>query len=948
MTSYDVFICWTWADGRPAAEQLHAALDDEGLTVFRDETDGGIYEQLGPSIEQALAASRTLVAVVTPRFADSRHCQDELHTALMAAYHLDGDSRRVMAVPRGVDPDDIRPRELTAKRLPAPGLPIDGLAAAIAARARGVTETFGEAPPRPDPAWYPAEVTAEQRLHGRGAQAWELHEQLRSRDKNATRAHPAVTVRGPGGIGKTALALQYARWFHRDHPGGVFLLRLGGSAGGRVSASALRARFDEQLALVAERLGVERPEDVPPVLGALGAPYLWIVDDVPTGTDADLIAAMCAPTRAGRTVYTSRGRVTAAEVHLGVLDDRAGVGVLTAYLRPDGPTEERAARDATRLLGGHPLGLTVAAGLTAVPGFAGYARLLEQLGETEPDRLQTAAAVLGDELPPISARPFAAALLRSFDGAGDAVREMLCAASILAPVTMPRSLLVGATRRAGEIGTFDPDEGLTVAVTRGLLERVGEDGYLMHAMLARAVRAWVYPPGRRARLRDGALAELTAAVEDTRDTYRHRAVLPLLPHVRAVAGLMTGGDPWGVGEDERHLLNETGRVQVEAGETGTALATFQLLDDACPPGVVDPYTRHVVRMGLAVAYEAEGHYERAQRMKAEAFAGLGEQLAPDDPELLTARENLAIALYRLGDVTAAHRMLREVYEGRRGHPKVGRLHPDTLVTLGNLAIVRGRLDGSAAERARHRRVAHRYWTAAVDLWRRAAGPADPRALDARNGLALSLRALGQREEALNVAAEVYATRVAVLGAEHPDTLGTLENRVIIDVELHGGTGETFTEVLNGRLATRPGHPSTRITLSNLLYAERVGRSAAPDGSPPLSSFAVAADLPVDVTPAGVRLDGEHAAQEADLLAAAVDLHERRAAAFGPDDPRTMVACAYLAYSMALADQMDGQLDAAAVLADDAADGLAETHPGSPHARTAELIRTWINDRLAED
>ena len=44
-----------------------------------------------------------------------------------------------------------------------------------------------------------------------------------ARDKNATRAHPAVTVRGPGGIGKTALALQYARWFHRDHPGGVFL-----------------------------------------------------------------------------------------------------------------------------------------------------------------------------------------------------------------------------------------------------------------------------------------------------------------------------------------------------------------------------------------------------------------------------------------------------------------------------------------------------------------------------------------------------------------------------------------------------------------------------------------------------------------------------------------------------------------------------------------------------
>ncbi|MET7401370.1 tetratricopeptide repeat protein [Dactylosporangium sp. NPDC005572] len=943
MSGYDVFICWAWADGRPAAERVQAALEARGLTVFRDETHGGVYEPLGPSVERALAASRTLVAIATPGFADSPHCRDELHTALMAGYHLDGDSRRVLAVPLGVGSDDIRPRELATQRLPAEGFPVDELAAAIAARVAETTEPFGAAPPRPDPAWYPAEVAPEQPVHGRGAEAWEIHEQLRARTKNARRAHPAVTLRGPGGIGKSALALQYARWFHRDHPAGVVLLRLGGSSGGRVGGGALRARFDEQLALVADRLGVE-PTGLPAALDALGGPYLWIVDDVPTGTDAALIAAMAAPTRLGRTLYTSRGLVTDAEVRLAPLEERAAVALLTGHRPPDGHDEAWAARRIARLLGGHPLGLTIAGGLTAGPGLTGYGALLEQLSATEPDRLQTAATLLSDELPPAAARPFAAALLRSFDGAGDAAREMLCAASILAPVPMPHALLVGTVRRCGDLGTFDLDGGLAAATGRGLLERAGPDGYLMHAVVARAVRAWVYPPSRRTRLRDGALAELTAAVDATRNGYRHRTVLPLLPHVRAVAGLMAGGDPWGVGEDERHLMHEAGRVQVEAGETGAAVETFRLLDEACGPDVADAYTRHAVRMGLAVAYEAQGHYERAERLKAEAYAGFAERLAPDDPQLLTARGNLAVARYRLGDLRSAHELLREVYTGARDHPELGRLHPDTLVALGNLAIVRGALGGEPAQRARHRRVAHRYWTAAVDGWRRAAGPDDPRALDARNGLALSLRALERREEALAVARQAHADRMRILGPEHPDTIGTLENSVIIGLELYGGQGDAFTEVLNARLATRPAHPATRNTLANLLHAERP--HYAPAGDAPASAYSVADEMPTGLAAGRVRLDGEHAGAEADLLSAAMAEHERRAAAFGPGDSRTMLACAYLAYALALADQFDGQLGSAAILADDAADGLAEAVPGTPAARTAGLIRAWVNDRLA--
>ncbi|MEV0456738.1 tetratricopeptide repeat protein [Catellatospora methionotrophica] len=942
---YDVFICWCWADGRAAAEQLHAALEAAGLRVFRDETQGEVFEPLSPSVERALAASRVLVAVVTARFADSPHCRDEVCTALQATYDLGEDSRRVMAVTRGVDPDEVRPRELTGWRLPADGYPIDDLVSRIAGRVAEATLPFGAAPARPDPAWYPAEVPAEQPLHGRAAEAWEIHDRLLSRGKNSSRSHPAVTIRGPGGIGKTALALQYARWFHRDHPGGVFLLRLGGSAGGRLTSTALRARFDEQVALVAGRLGTE-PGLLPGVLDGLGSRYLWIVDDLPAGADPDLAAAMCAPTRLGSTLFSSRGRFTSSEVPLRPLDDRYAVPVLTGHRPPNGASDARAARDTANLLGGHPLGLSVAAGLTTLPGFVDYAKLYRELTETEPDRLLAVAPLLGSDTSARSARPLAAALLRSFDSVSSSAREMLCAASILAPATIAGSLLVGSVRRAGGLGTFDPDEGLAAAVERGLLERVGGGGYLMHAVTARAIRAWVHPPSRRTRLRDGALAELIAAVETTRGAYVHRRVLPLLAHVRAVAGLMAGGDVWGVGQDERHLLHEAGRVQVEAGETGTALATFQLLDDACAGNDADPHTRHVVRMALAVAYEAEGHDELALRWKAEAFQALADRLPPNDPDVLTALGNVAVARYRMGDYATAYRITREVYVARRGHEKLGRVHPDTLTALANLAIVRARWGRDEHERARGVRVAHRLWTTVAATWRRVAGPDDPRALDARHGLALSLRALGRQQEALAVADEVYARRSTVLGTGHPDCLDALENRSVIAFELHGPTGDAFVQVAAGRLATRPGHPTTRRSMANLIRAEREDVGRHPDRLP--LSMGTEAPLPGEPDVVGVRLDGEHASAEADLLLAAIHLQERQVVAYGPDDPRTMVATAVLAYAMALADQLDGQLHAAQALADDAADGLAEVSPHSPQAAMAELVRSWISARLEED
>jgi hypothetical protein len=155
--------------------------------------------------------------------------------------------------------------------------------------------------------------------------------------------------------------------------------------------------------------------------------------------------------------------------------------------------------------------------------------------------------------------------------------------------------------------------------------------------------------------------------------------------------------------------------------------------------------------------------------------------------------------------------------------------------------------------------------------------------------------------------------------------------------------ETFQSILLGRLQSQgPGHYQTGITMRNLIRSElqaTTGVAAAP------------ADLSDGVTPGGVRLDGDHVDAEIDLLQLAMTLQQERVDTFGSDDPRTMTATSYLAYSLAAADHLDGQLEWAHALAEDAYEGVADAaddhadHLGMHDLEIARLIRDWIAERL---
>ncbi|MFC9031391.1 hypothetical protein [Streptomyces arboris] len=165
-----------------------------------------------------------------------------------------------------------------------------------------------------------------------------------------------------------------------------------------------------------------------------------------------------------------------------------------------------------------------------------------------------------------------------------------------------------------------------------------------------------------------------------------------------------------------------------------------------------------------------------------------------------------------------------------------------------------------------------------------------------------------------------------------------------------GSGNPFVAVYAQRLDVQgAGHPGTLATLLNVL-GHGLSRSAGEDAT--AANRPEPSELPSETGPEGVRLEGDHVGLLAEALERAVALQAEETSSHGPDHPRALLATCLLAHALAAADQLDGQLEAAQVLIDDAHDGLVElaVSPGAvdPDAlRIAEALHRWIHGRIED-
>ncbi len=951
---HDVFFSYAW-ENKALADQLVGALTARGLDVFQDEPGMEHFADISVEIELALRRSRTLLAFYTPDFLRSPYCHWELYNALTGAYRLDGDVRRILTVVRDISFERVRPGRLTDLRLPDGAVAsADEIADAVTAKLASIDDRcFGDVPTPAPPQWNTEPLMPMQDFCGREAELWEIHDALSAPGGSGRGSVAVARITGLGGQGKTTLAEQYARTFAQDYPAGILELRgFGSHSEKRSLPQGVRAQLVKEVARLARWLGLTVNNlDAEAIQAALRAElnrrtgrYLWIIDDIPADLDHDTFAALLAPSGHGRSLITTRsegndyGYPWGTEIRLDGLYPRAAVKLLTSKRRIEKTqrAELKAADELASLLGYHPLGLALAAGLAALPG-NGYQELHRAVESPDADALELGAR-LWRRLPTGHQASIAATMLASIDRLDGAARDLLRIASLLSPAPIPADLFAkvladrSRPQRSFEQAAQVSTDGLNAAAGLGLAA-VADPGpaarWTVHTLVSRTVRfADVDRAGRR-ELRDACLVVLTTELERCRDGSVDRELADYLPHVSEVAGAFTGLDEW-------HALNEAARIYVELGDTETSLDLFERLYESCRTALGDQdLTTLRALAGLGVAYGLKGDHAVARAHKQRAYDGLREVLGQDDPDTLTALGNLAVTCADEGDHETAREIYAKVYRARRRSPNSSMA--DLLTALSNYAI-------SVGKGGNHR-LAYRLKQIIYERNQALHGAEHPYTLDALNNLACSANALGDNSTASQLFDQVRQVCERVLGPRHPQALNARENFTITSAL--DDKAASFRAIYEARLEARdPGHPNCLSTLRHLLIASRTAGLDTP--VQPMELIG-AEELSPDIELGEVRLDDLAMDDKVEILQLALESHEQQVAELGPDAPASLRFLCYVAHALAAVNQMDRQVQDSLELIEDAAAGLDEQLGVPPEdRRTAQRLLDWIRSLAADN
>ncbi|WP_329054466.1 TIR domain-containing protein [Amycolatopsis sp. NBC_01488] len=401
---YDIFLSFTWAD-TVEVTALQDALEKAGLRVFRDK-DIHRFEGITERLDAALAESKVLLAYYSRRFPTRYACQWELTSAFLAAQRHGDPRRRVLVVNPESDGNHIAPVELEDAAYAARPkndrertLVVDRIAELVRAAAAPLGAVRSTAPVLP-------RLLRPRRFVGRYRQLWAIHSALHARELPATTPRTSAAlavVRGFAGLGKTSLAEQYAFLFRDAFPGGVRWLGLFGQDD---PVGAL-ARFHEHVRAIAADLGADvgdlPPEQVRDVVArrieAAREPQLWIIDDVPSELQAEVLDQLVMPTSFVRTVLTTRSGNPdwpAPVVDLTGLSEDEGSVLYTEIAGSDDPGELAAVRRLVERCGGHPIVLTsVVTAYRDRRGATGFAEALGSVPETPVAALRQAVGACG-------------------------------------------------------------------------------------------------------------------------------------------------------------------------------------------------------------------------------------------------------------------------------------------------------------------------------------------------------------------------------------------------------------------------------------------------------------------------------------------------------------------------------------------------------------------------
>lgn len=543
------------------------------------------------------------------------------------------------------------------------------------------------------PEWHPSPLQGSSRFVGRLRELWRIRTGLNPVGISAHEdPHVVVQLVGMGGVGKSLLAIDYAKRFGASFPGGVYWLRAYGFDSDKpLQADARereRQRQIEDIA-IAHDIGIkdrdfrEVSRDLARKLAADNQVYLWIVDDLPPDLDqASEFPAWCDPSSNGRTLITTRTKDYAGVgvmVEIDVLEPDPAYALLTQKRKPE-TGEEQDARDLAEDLGRHALALDVA-GQFLLKSMS-FAAVRRDLASMQTDVLGKLVAGLKGQLPGDHEKSIVATLLKGVELLDEEGRSLLrLACELRGGTPIPHKLAKFAFGLAFALSQPEVDAYFLNAVNQLEMNSLatlalggtGGDALSIHSLVRYTMQhgdpAKDEAAGQRRALREAAMSALDDLLQDVDDIRKHADLEWEMSHAQDLAA-----DPHTVGEAE--LTYRLGHFEYARGNYRAARSVIEkaLFIFALVLGEDDPHTL-TTRLNIAVFTGQIGHIREALRLCQDLLPDMERVFGKDDETTLATRGHIALWTAETGQRGEALLLFEELLPDQER--VLGKYHPDT-------------------------------------------------------------------------------------------------------------------------------------------------------------------------------------------------------------------------------------------------------------------------------
>jgi tetratricopeptide (TPR) repeat protein len=599
-----------------------------------------------------------------------------------------------------------------------------------------------------------------------------------------------VAATGQGGIGKSAMAIEYAYRFAAEYPGGVFWLSMGN---GLTGAAAIFLEMAENKGLIQDDWKeADEPIQVKLLISQLQKKglKLIILDNLETGK----VPVELAGIKDSHQLITTRNQAMAVQqVGMDLPDPDMAIDIFIGYANQD-----RAGMDEEDL--GYvgsicetveylPLALEILGSLSR-----GYP--LKKMAEELPgDLIQKERETCNKEC---------TSVLASLDLAGQQftqprTRDVLCSIAYLDPDTIIPDLLV-------EILEIPEDKIYTILANLtdlSILKKTA-NGYGIHRLIQHAL----FFLDETIEWGETVLNHISRKINKINQTGDYISGYNLIPHILHIAQSATEEQP----EDDFPNVKDLSNWSIYLQKAGNYYSTEPIVKSCLKrrENAKGPDHPHVATMlnNLAEVYRSQGKYEDAEPLCTRALKIRETVLGPDHPDLSVTLNNLALLYYSQGKYEEAEPLYTRAL--KITETVLGPDHPAIATTLNNLAWLYYS-QGKYEE-------AEPLYTRDLKITETVLGPDHPDIATTLNNLALLYQSQGKYEQAEPLYTRALRIIETVLGPDHPDIANTLNNLAGL-YESQGKDEEAeplYTRALKIKeTVLGPEHPDIATTLNNL-------------------------------------------------------------------------------------------------------------------------------------